>query len=148
MSGSAGDGNRPDAGQVSVLLVGFFVVLTMLVAVVVDASAAYLARERLASLADGAALAAADSVATERLYTEGLEAGPHLDADAARAQVRSYLVESRAAARHPGLVHRVSVRGGAVHVTVTAPLDLPLTPQGWLGGARVSARSAATPEVA
>lgn len=128
-------------GQTSVLLVGFFVVLLMLVAVVVNASAAYLSRERLASLADGAALAAADSLATERLYVDGVSAGPALEAQAARAHAEAYLAAARQS--HPGLSHRVSTQGDTVHVVVTAPLELPLTPPGWLDSTRVSARSSA-----
>ncbi len=53
---------RDEAGQATVLIIGFAVVLAMVVAVVTDASAAYLQRQGLDTLADGAALAGADAV--------------------------------------------------------------------------------------
>ena len=55
-----------DDGQTSLLIVGFFLVAVLLVVVVVDASAAYLRRQELDALADGAALAAADAVGRRR----------------------------------------------------------------------------------
>ena len=68
-----------EAGQVSVLIIGLMIVLAMTVAVVVDASAAYLHRQRLDTLADGAALYAADAAATGReTYLHGVE-GERLD---------------------------------------------------------------------
>ncbi len=56
---------RDERGQTSLLIMGFFVILSLLVGVVVDASAAYLRRQWFISLADGAALAAADGVKAE-----------------------------------------------------------------------------------
>ncbi|HEY9563226.1 MAG TPA: pilus assembly protein TadG-related protein, partial [Nocardioides sp.] len=44
-----------EAGQVTVLIVGFALILLMAVGVVVDTSAAYLNRQSLDTLADGAA---------------------------------------------------------------------------------------------
>ena len=54
------------------LIIGFAVVVAMLVAVVVDASAAYLRRQGLDSAADAAALAATDGIQGEAVYTHGL----------------------------------------------------------------------------
>ena len=51
---------RDQAGQATVMIVGFAVVLAMLMVTVVDASAAYLQRQGLDTLADGAALRGAD----------------------------------------------------------------------------------------
>ena len=60
----------------------------MMAAVVTDASAAYLQRQGLDTLADGAALTAADAGASgDEAYGDGLGADLHLDADAARAAV-------------------------------------------------------------
>ncbi|WP_447643347.1 pilus assembly protein TadG-related protein [Nocardioides zeae] len=56
-------------GQTTLMIVGFAGVLFMLLAVVVDASAAYLQRQGLATIADGAALAGADAGATGRRST-------------------------------------------------------------------------------
>ena len=48
---------QEDSGQTTLLIVGLAVVLMMAIAVVVDATAAYLQRQGLATVADGAALA-------------------------------------------------------------------------------------------
>ena len=48
------------------MIIGFALVLAMLVALVTDASAAYLRRQGLDTLADGAALRGADLGATGR----------------------------------------------------------------------------------
>ena len=53
---------RDEAGQTTIMIVGFAVVLMMTIVVVVDASAAYLQRQGLDNVADGAALAGADAM--------------------------------------------------------------------------------------
>lgn len=118
-------------GQTSMLILGFFLVAVLLVVVVVDASAAYLRRQELDALADGAALAAADAVAEESVYTEGLDDTPELDPVLARQRVAAYLRAVGASGRYPGL--RWSVRAGpeSVEVRVTSPLELPFAPPGW-----------------
>jgi len=123
---------RDEAGQATLMIVGFTVVLAMLVATVVDASAAYLQRQGLNTVADGAALRGADLGATGReVYTAGVP--PErlgLTAAAARAAVGAYLVEIGAYRKYPGLTYAVSVDGDGVTVRVRAPLDLPLTMPG------------------
>lgn len=122
---------RDERGSTTVLIIGFAVVLLMLVAVVVDASAAYLRRQALDNLADGAALAGADAGASgEDVYTTGVdEERLQLFADSARAGVDDYLNRSGAYADHPGLRVAVSVDPGTRSVTVRlrAPLELPLS---------------------
>lgn len=132
---------RSQAGQTSVLLVGFFVVVALLVVVVVDASAAYLRRQRLDSLADGAALAAVEGVRSEALYTHGLGQRVLLDPAAARNYAADYLASS-GAGRYVGLRWEVRTSGDAVEVQVSAPLELPIAPPGWRGGT-VTGRAAA-----
>ncbi|MGH3332477.1 MAG: pilus assembly protein TadG-related protein [Nocardioidaceae bacterium] len=131
MRAARGPGRRDDAGQTSVLIVGFTVVVMMLVAVVVDASAAYLQRQALDSLADGAALAAADGVQGEQVYLGGLDERAQIDPAAAERYVASYLDSLDAAGKYPGLGYSVDAAGDSVVVRVSAPLDLPLTPPGW-----------------
>jgi hypothetical protein len=132
-----------DRGQTSLLIVGFTFVAVMVVALVVDASAAYLQRQGLHSVADGAALAAADGVQGEQVYTEGLGERALVDPAAAAPNVAAYLAAVRAAERYPGLQYGVTVEGDSVVVRVRAPLDLPLTPPGWTSRATISATSAA-----
>ena len=139
--------HRSERGTVTLLVVGFAVVLLMTASVVTDASAAYLQRQSLDTLADGAALTAADAGASgDEAYGEGLDADLHLDADVARAAVFGYLRRVGAFARYPGLTATVSVDSTArrVLVEVHAPLHLPLHLPGSPEHADVGARSAAT----
>ena len=140
---------RDERGQASVMIIGLAVVLLMAVAVVVDASAAFLQRQDLDTVADGAALAGADAGSRnlEVLYGEGVAEAARLDqAEAvARAAVVDHLRRTGAYAAHPGLT--VEVRfdpaADAVIVDLHAPLDLPLTlpggPQATVVGAVGSA---------
>jgi hypothetical protein len=132
-----------DCGQTSLLIVGFTAVVVMMVALVVDASAAYLQRQGLHSVADGAALAAADGVQGEHVYTEGLADYAAVDPVAARPNAAAYLETVGAAERYPGLRYDVTVERDSVVVRVRAPLDLPLTPPGWTPRATISATAAA-----
>jgi hypothetical protein len=117
---------REQGGQTSLLIVGFALVVAMLVAVVVDASAAYLRRQDLDALADGAALAATEAVGTDAVYVDGLGARAALDPARARAEVASYLQRTGAAGRYPGLTWGVDVGPDTVVVRLATPLDLPL----------------------
>ena len=111
-----------ERGQITVLVIGFVVILVSLVAVVVDASQVVLLRRTLSSVADGAALAAAQSLAEQTFYTgEATELLP-LDPAAARATVVAYLDESGVQARLLG----VDVVGERVTVSLAASARLPL----------------------
>ena len=138
---------RDQRGQTSVLIIGFAFVLLLMVGVVVDSSAAYLQRQGLDTLADGAALAGADEVRGSGVYEGGLtgERAP-LDAAAARAAVHDYLLGIGAYDEHPGLSFDVAIRDRSVIVRVSAPLDLPVTVDG-VTDTRVDARGAAVVEV-
>ena len=116
-----------ERGQVSVLIVGFAIILVLAVGVVVDSSSAYLQRQSLDNLADGAALAAADEVRGDPLYTGGLDDRLPIDPEIAAQAVRDYLRRIDAYADHPGLRFNVSVRESSVVVDLRAPLDLPIT---------------------
>lgn len=118
---------RPEPGQVSVLIVGFAIILILAVGVVVDSSAAYLQRQSLGNLADGAALAGADEVRGDPLYTGGLDERVPIDPGIAAQAVRAFLRRVDAYADHPGLRFEVRVRDRSVVVLVSAPLDLPIT---------------------
>ena len=138
---------RGEAGTASLLIVGFAVVLLMMAAVVTDASAAYLQRQGLDTLADGAALTAADAGASgEEAYGAGLGNDLHLDPATARAAAVDYLLRVGAYARYPGLAVEVTVDPSTqrVLVAVRAPVRLPLHVPGSPDHASVGARSAAT----
>lgn len=136
---------RSEQGQVSILIIGLALVLLLTTAVVVDASAAYLQRQGLTNLAEGAALQGADGGAVS-VYQNGLPASRlSQDPGAARAAASRYLVEIGAYQRYPGLVHDVSVDPvGRVQVVLRAPLDLPLSVPGSPDTAYVTARGSAS----
>lgn len=79
---------RDDEGTVLLLTLGLVMVALMLVVVVVDASAVFLARRSLAADADGASLAAAQSVSGPEVYANG--AGARLPLAAVQAAVSRY----------------------------------------------------------
>jgi Flp pilus assembly protein TadG len=138
---------RDQRGTVTLLIIGLAVVLLMMTAVVTDASAAYLQRQSLDTLADGAALTGADAGASgDEAYGDGLEADLHLDADVARAAVFNYLHRIGAYDRHPGLTVAVSVDSSTqrVIVEVHAPIHLPLHVPGSPEHATVGATGAAS----
>ncbi len=124
----------------------------MAVALVVNASAAYLQRQSLDSLADGAALVAADAGAEgEDVYAGGLgEDRLALLEATAREAVDDYLARTGARRQYPGLARTVQVDRAtrSVRVRISAPLVLPLTIPGAPQTATVAAVGAAavTPE--
>jgi hypothetical protein len=142
--------SRDERGQTMLLIVGLAVVLMMAIAVVVDATAAYLQRQGLATVADGAALAGADSGSRNEpdLYTDGIEGDPELDQarQVAEAAVADYLRRTGAHAEYPGLRWAVGFDDGgdSVVVRVRAPLRLPLTFPGSPQTASISASASAT----
>jgi Putative Flp pilus-assembly TadE/G-like len=130
--GSTGcDRSTDERGSVTPLIIGFAVVVALLVGVVVDASAAFLRRGGLDSLADGAALAAADGIQGRQVYEGGLKKHAEIDPAVARQLVEDYLRATQAARRYPGLSYEVDASTDRVVVRVAAPLRLPITPPGW-----------------
>ncbi|MGN0062816.1 MAG: hypothetical protein ACI379_01130 [Nocardioides sp.] len=125
---AVGAGRRTDeTGQVTVLIIGFAAILAALVVVVTIASSAYLQRQGLDTLADGAALHGSD-LGAAGVYEGGLDGERLLqDPEAVRAAVEDYLTRARADARFEGIRSQVGVdaTAGRVTVTLTAPLDLP-----------------------
>lgn len=134
-----------EEGQVSLLIVGLALILLMATAVVVDASAAYLQRQALSGVADGAALTGADLGATG-VYDEGIPADRLLPSrQQVDAAVRQYLRATGAYDRYPGLRHDVHVDATdrAVAVRLWTRVRLPLAVPGIARHTEVSARSRA-----
>lgn len=114
---------RDERGQMTVMILGFTVIVLVLVAVVVDVSKAFLVRRDLAQLADGAALAGTRGIGSS--VPEGsVDQGVELSEDAARNEVAKYLE----AVKHgyDELDWSVSVAGAEVTVHLEATIDLPL----------------------
>ena len=94
---------RDEHGQVTLLIIGFAGILLMAVVVVIDASAAYLQRQGLDNLADGAALYGAD-LGSAGIYEQGLDGERLTQQEAAvEVAVRDYLARADAGARYPGI---------------------------------------------
>jgi len=122
---------RTDRGSTLPLQIFLGLILLVLVAVVVDASAAYLRRQSLATLAEGAALQAADLGAQGVEMYGGAPQGERLalTESAARAAVADYLGKVGAYRRFPGLRAtgvRVDAGDRSVVVVLRSPMELPL----------------------
>jgi hypothetical protein len=134
--------SRSESGQAAVMIIGFAVVALLMVGVAVDASAAYLRRQGLDNLADGAALAAADGVQGRQVYEGGLGERARIDPEVARGFVADYLRATGATGHYPGLRWSVVAATDRVVVHVVAPLDLPLALPGLASRTTVSATAA------
>jgi hypothetical protein len=113
---------RGERGSITVMSIGFLLLLGALTVVVVNASAAFLQRQELNNLADGAALAAADGLDAAAFYERR-------EVILSESDVRSLVEQhiSGSEARLTGL----EVEGDRVHVRLARPMDLPLMPPGW-----------------
>jgi hypothetical protein len=117
-----------ERGSTIPLIVGFAGLLLVAGAVVVDATAAYVQRQSLDTLADGAALRGADLGAQGlEVYAGGLDADRlRVTEQTARAAVAGYLRDTDAYRRFPGLRFEVAVGTERIVVRLHAPTDLPL----------------------
>jgi len=116
-----------DQGSVLVLTLGFMVVVMVLVVVVADASKLFLSRQALASVADGAATAAAQQVDTAAVYLGRTGATlPLSQAGASAAAALSVRQGAAAAGLTDVTVVEVTVTGRQVTVTVSGRVQLPL----------------------
>ncbi len=117
---------REQAGQITAMLVIFCLCLLLAVVAVTDLSAAYLRRESAISLADGASLAATEAAAAGSIYGNPDTDFVPIDATAATAAVRSYLLDIGAYGDYPGLTVDVTVVGHRVVVALAMPYRLPV----------------------
>ncbi|WP_300678439.1 pilus assembly protein TadG-related protein [Nocardioides sp.] len=139
---------RRERGSTIPLIIGFTVILLLAAVVVIDATAAWLQRQSLDNVADGAALYAADAAAEGReVYTDGLGSTLRLDPAVARRAVHEYVVTSGARERYPDLTVGVRIEGNRVRVDVRARLDLPLRLPGGPRSPVVSGHGAALTQV-
>jgi uncharacterized membrane protein len=122
-----------------VLLVIFYgLIAAMLVMVVIDTSKLFLARRSLAAAADGAALAAAQSIDRSAFYRDGPTGELRLDATAAAEAVRRYAEQNDLDQRFVSFsfdVPQLSADGRTVTVRIHCRVPLPL-PGLFTGGRR------------
>lgn len=133
-------GPRPDDGQITLLLLGYAVIALALVLTVASATSVHLTRHRLLSLADGAALDAADALDRQRFYGELGGAGPGPDqvvaltTESVRSSVAGYLAAVPAAQAFGDVEVSAptdSPDGFTAQVTLVSRAALPMLP-GWL----------------
>jgi uncharacterized membrane protein len=121
-----------DRGTVIPLILGYLVVVSALLLVVIDGTVLFLASRSLGTYADGAALAAAQQIDKDTLYAgTGIVDDTNLPLDQQAADAaRRYLSEAGAFERFPGLRVSVSVNGGGrneVTVSISSPVTVPFT---------------------
>lgn len=136
---------RDERGQTTMLIIGFASILVVAIAVVIDASAAFLQRQGLDTLADGAALYGAD-LGSMGVYADGLpEARLEQQQVAARQAVHDYLSRAGAYQKYPGLRPSVQIDTAADRITVAlrAPMELPLSVPGVASTTMIGARGTA-----
>lgn len=119
-----------ERGTVTVMSIGFLLLIGVLTVVVVNASAAFLQRQELSNFADGAALAAADGLDTAAYYEQRAFVLSEPDV---RALVDQYLAGSDVR------VVDLEVDGDRVSLRLVRPIELPLVPPGWVSRATIVA---------
>lgn len=118
---------RDESGQLTILVIGFATIAVLVVGVVVNASHAFLQRRSLASWADGAVTAAAQSVSYGDLYAGGVADSVPLDEADARAAVADYAARNDLGGRFDDFrVERVDVDATTGRVSVEVAADVPL----------------------
>ena len=96
-------GQGSEAGQLTVMIVGFVLLALLLATVVVAASSIYIEHKKLLSLADGASVAAADSFTLGQLETGGGSPTAVLTGARVRSAAVEFLDRSSASTRFSGL---------------------------------------------
>jgi uncharacterized membrane protein len=119
-------GGRDDAGSTLLLTIFFCFLGLSLVLVVVAATSLYLERKRLFTLADGAALAAAESWSLDTVQVDGDRLSLELESDAVRQAAVDYLAEAEHGLSGVQLVRAASDDGQTATVTVSAVWYAPI----------------------
>lgn len=134
-----------DGGRITVLVLGYFVVVALLLGVVGGIASVQTARQRLLGLADAAALQASQAVDEPAYYAAGASAGaPPLSDEAVVASVEAALAAAGAQGDFPTLTVGPltgSPDGVSAQVQLSVVLDVPMVPatvDDMVGGVPVS----------
>lgn len=92
--GGKGEKTAEEDGQITVLIIGYILLSLLVVAVVTGVSAVYIEHKKLLSVADGAALSAADSFSVSAMNAGGGEPVPALDSQSVSGAASAYLERS------------------------------------------------------
>jgi hypothetical protein len=126
---------RDDSGQTTLLILIYSLIVLAVAFTGVSVTAVHLTRHRLAALADGAALDAADALDQQRFYAVVGGAGPapdrvvSLSQQSVRSSVTAYLSASPLAERIGDVrvsEPTTSPDGSTAEVTLTTSVKLPL----------------------
>jgi uncharacterized membrane protein len=137
---------------VTILVIGFMLIVMLLIMVVVDVSRVFLVQRALGAAADGAAVAAAGALDEEAVYTGGLDAELPIDPVEASSRVAAYAAAAELAEHYGQFsIESVTVSGIAVTVTLRAVVHLPfqaVAPGSWSEGVPVLVTASARSPVA
>lgn len=136
--------SRTERGSVTPLIIGFTLLVAVLMAVVIDASAAFLMRQRLDSIADSAALAATQGLEAEAAYTGGFDERAVIDPEAANRFAAASVAASGRRVQNLGV--EVTTHDRVVEIVVHAPLHLPLAVPG-VGDPMVTGHAASVVQI-
>ncbi len=118
---------RRDDGQLTLLIIGYFLISVLLITVVINVSRVLIVRRALHGVADGAAVAAANAVDESSIYQGKLTEHVPLSASAAAEAVAAYVdAVGIGAPRYPGFGYAVTTDGTVATVTVECVVVLPL----------------------
>ncbi len=137
---------RGDDGRITLLVLGYFLVVAVLLGVVTGVAGVQTERQRLFAVADAAALDAADALAADAYFTGGLPAGPvrvPLTDASVRAGAEQHLAEVGAGARFDrfALVSAGTADGVTAEVVLSAVATPPMVPAAvntWTGGVPIT----------
>ena len=135
---------RRESGQLTLMILGFVAIAVMAVAVVVNASNAFVQRRSLSSWADGAVIHAAQGVSYDALYTGVPLSTVPLSESAAVDAVAGYVVDNDLYGRFSEFrVVAVEVDEASGRVSVELAATVPLTMMGEFGSVSITAEASA-----
>ena len=117
---------RDEQGSVMTLGIGLFVIVVGICSIGADVSSLWVTRHGLDSVADGAALSAAQAVDRKSVYQHGLKNPVVLNQALANKQVTDYVKSAGAKSRYSNFrIRSVKVTGSEVYVELQATADIP-----------------------
>ena len=123
-----------EQGSVLMAATGLFVVVVALCSVGADVCSVWVTRHGLDSVADGAALSAAQAVDSAYVYQHGLRDPVFLSQSLAQKRVSQYVTSAHVKDRFPGFrIRSIKVSQTRVYVELQAQADVPfgyLIPKG------------------
>ena len=147
----ATEGQEREGGQITVMILGFVALALLVTTVVIGISSVYLEHKRLLSLADGAALAAADSYTLGEVQTRGGPPSATLNAARVRNVAADFIARSPGSLRFDSLAVAPATGtpdGSTAVVALTAVVRPPVANFLVPGGIPIEASSTARSRLA